>query len=190
MGNVKRVLILDHFDSFTFNLYHLVASMGHEPRVVRYDELKNFKQFNGNTHLILSPGPGCPGQYPRSKEIVHEAAKRGIPTLGVCLGHQIIGEAYGCEVSRCHEICHGRPSKIYHDNSALFQGLPQGFLAGRYHSLKVTIAGNEILASAWSDTKVLMGLRHRVYPLMGIQFHPESVLTPMGAHILGNFLNI
>lgn len=183
------ILVIDNYDSFTYNLVQLVGSLGEELVVYRNDqvtpeEVERLKP----THILISPGPG----HPRSSGVCNELLLRfyrTVPILGVCLGHQCIAHAFGGEVSRAGRQMHGKTSLIHHDAQRLFQGIPSPLTAMRYHSLLVKeplSAGLEV--SARSEEGEIMGIRHRDYPLEGIQFHPESILTPTGEQIIKNFL--
>ncbi len=183
------ILVIDNYDSFTYNLVQLVGSLGMEMKVYRNDritpeEVKHLKP----SHILLSPGPG----HPRSSGVCNELIAdfhRTIPILGVCLGHQCISHSFGGEVSRAGRQMHGKTSLIHHDGKRLFQSLPSPFTAMRYHSLLVKEPLPEGLeVSARSEEGEIMGIRHRDYPLEGIQFHPESILTPAGEQMIKNFL--
>jgi anthranilate synthase/aminodeoxychorismate synthase-like glutamine amidotransferase len=184
------IVLLDNYDSFTYNLYQYLGELGAEIRVVRNDE----KSVNEILELeperiVISPGPGTPDQAGISLELVRAAAGR-VPLLGVCLGHQALGQAFGATVVRAPELKHGKTSEIRHDGRILFAGLPDPFQATRYHSLVVhadTIP-DCLELSAWTEDGLVMGLRHREHPLEGVQFHPESILTSNGKALLSNFL--
>ena len=175
------ILLVDNYDSFTYNLAHYLCELGAEVAVRRPEQL------NGTfepTHLVLSPGPGRP-----SEQLVGLVRDSRVPTLGVCLGHQAIVEAFGGEIAQAKRLVHGKASEIEHDGRGIFSGLPQGFSAGRYHSLAATRIPDELEVSARSDDGEVMGVRHRTLPVDGVQFHPESVLTlPLGRDLLRNFL--
>jgi len=185
-----RVLLVDNYDSFTFNLYQLLGELGAEVEVVRNDALDvDAALAKGADRLVISPGPGRPADAGISLELVRRA---NVPLLGVCLGHQAIGEAFGGEVVRAPKPMHGKTSDVRHDGRSLFAGLPDLVSAGRYHSL--VVAAESVPAclevSAWTDGGIVMGLRHRQRPIEGVQFHPESVLTPAGRDLLRNFLGL
>ena len=186
-----RVLLLDNYDSFVFNVAHGLAALGAEVEVVRADAIAPAEaEKKGFTHLVISPGPGTPDEAGRSIEFVRAFAGR-IPILGVCLGHQAIARAFGAEVARGNAPFHGKASSIYHDGQGVLRGLPNPFEAGRYHSLVVreeTLPA-DLVVSAHTREGVVMGIRHRSLPLEGVQFHPESVLTPRGANLFRNFLS-
>jgi anthranilate synthase/aminodeoxychorismate synthase-like glutamine amidotransferase len=186
-----RVLIIDNYDSFTYNLYQYLGELGAETRVVRNDEVSPEEAVAAADRIVISPGPGTPDQAGISLDVLRHAAGR-VPVLGVCLGHQALGQAFGGRVVRAPRLMHGKSSQIHHDGRTVFAGLPQPFTATRYHSLVVerdsVPAGLEV--SAWTDDGVVMGLRHREYPLEGVQFHPESILTTSGKDLLRNFLNL
>ena len=183
------IAVIDNYDSFTYNLVQYLGEMGAELRVFRnnkvtLDELDRLKP----SHIVISPGPGVPAQAGISEDIVkffHAAT----PILGVCLGHQAIGEVFGGRIVRAPSLMHGKVSPIFHDGKSLFSGLPQGFPATRYHSLAVTDIPHCLEVSAETREGVIMGLRHRDYPTEGIQFHPESIMTVAGKNLLRNFLN-
>jgi anthranilate synthase/aminodeoxychorismate synthase-like glutamine amidotransferase len=182
------ILIVDNFDSFTYNLAHLFAELGAEVVVKRTDEIDaDEAERLAPSHLVLSPGPGRPADAGSMPEIVHRLAGR-VPTLGVCLGHQAIVEAFGGEVGQARELVHGKASAVHHDGRGLFRGLPDDFMAGRYHSLAATRIPAVLEVSATSDDGEVMAVRHPDLPIDGVQFHPESVLTPVGPDLARNFL--
>ncbi|ANY09040.1 aminobenzoate synthetase [Pseudonocardia sp. HH130630-07] len=187
-----RTLLVDNHDSFTFNLFHLLAEVnGTEPEVVRNDDPRWRPSMVGAfDNVVLSPGPGTPHRASDAgicAELVHEPR---VPVLGVCLGHQIIGLAHGARVRHAPEPCHGRVRDVHHDGTGLFAGLPRPMPVVRYHSLHVTDLPADLLATAWSTDGVLMGLEHRDLPLWGVQFHPESIGTGAGRALLRNFRDL
>ena len=183
--------VIDNYDSFTYNLVQLFGELGEEVRVFRNDqitveELAALKP----THIVISPGPGDPSEAGVSNEIIRRLGPT-IPLLGVCLGHQCIGAVFGGEVVRAPQLMHGKTSPIEHGGADLFAGLPNPFEATRYHSLVVAEPLPAALrATAYTPDGELMGLRHQSYPIFGVQFHPESVLTAAGKQLLGNFLAV
>jgi anthranilate synthase component II len=182
------MLLIDNYDSFTYNLAHLFGALGVEVRVVRNDELTaHDAESLGASQLVVSPGPGRPADAGVSIEVIKRLAPR-IPTLGVCLGHQAIVEAFGGEVGYARELLHGKASPVRHDGTGLFTGLPEPFDAGRYHSLAATKLPDELVPTAYADDGEVMAVRHRELPIAGVQFHPESVLTPDGPALARNFL--
>jgi anthranilate synthase component II len=182
------ILLIDNYDSFTYNLAHLFGELGAEVTVRRNDAIDAEEAERlGPSHLVLSPGPGRPRGAGASIEIVKRLAPR-VPTLGVCLGHQAIVEAFGGEIGQAKRLVHGKPSEISHDGRGLFDGLPQPFEAGRYHSLAATRIPDCLEVSATCTDDEVMGVRHRELPVDGVQFHPESVLTPVGPELARNFL--
>lgn len=182
------VIVVDHHDSYTWNLVHLVAAVtGVLPRVVQHDEVEPDDVLR-HSHVVLSPGPGHPGS-PTDFSVgtaVLRAAKR--PVLGVCLGMQGLVAAYGGTVSRLPPA-HGEVASISHDGTGIFAGVPQGFAAVRYHSLGAVELPADVVATAWSEDGVVMGVRHVGRPLEGVQFHPESILSEHGAAMIRNFLS-
>ena len=183
------ILLVDAYDSFTYNLAHLFEQLGAEVVVRRVDEVDAAQAERlAPSHLVLSPGPGRPDGAGAMLELVRDVAGR-VPTLGVCLGHQAIVEALGGEVGPARNLLHGKASAIRHDGRGLFEGLPAGFAAGRYHSLAATAVPPDLEVSARTDDGEVMAVRHRELPIDGIQFHPESVLTPHGPELLRNFLS-
>ena len=184
------ILLIDNYDSFTYNVYQAVANLGQPLQVVRNDQLSLTDISDGHYDAIMiSPGPGTPDDAGISKEVVtHFAGK--LPILGICLGHQVIGEAFGAKVIRAPQPVHGKTAKIIHDGNGLYANLPQPFIAGRYHSL---IVDRDTLPdcmeiTALNNEGLIMGLKHRHFNIQGVQFHPESILTPEGTTLLGNFL--
>lgn len=186
-----KVLIIDCYDSFTFNLYQQVGKFGGNPVVLTSDTpLEDLKKTMCD-RIILSPGPGTPGDSGVCPEVL-ETMSRTIPTLGVCLGHQTICTAFGGEVIRAGHLMHGKTSVIQHDGQGIFTGLSAPFTATRYHSLvaKKDSLPPELQVSATSlDDHYVMGVRHKRFPIEGVQFHPESILSPQGDRIIRNFLN-
>lgn len=186
------ILLIDNYDSFTYNLVQLLQVLGEHVHVCRNDHMKleEIERLNPSA-LVISPGPGTPRQAGISMEAIRFLGP-GIPVLGVCLGHQAIASAFGGKVTRAKRIMHGKTSDIYHDGRTLYRGLPDSFEATRYHSLIIERnAVPECLeVSAWSEEGEIMGLRHRKYKIEGIQFHPESILTDFGSHILKNFIHL
>ena len=182
------ILLIDNYDSFTYNLAHLFGELGAEVTVRRNDAIDaDEAERLAPSHLVLSPGPGRPRDAGASVEIVKRLAPR-VPTLGVCLGHQAIVEAFGGEIGQAKRLVHGKPSEISHDGRGLFEGLPQPFEAGRYHSLAATQIPDCLEVSATCTDDEVMGVRHRDLAVDGVQFHPESVLTPVGPELAHNFL--
>jgi anthranilate synthase/aminodeoxychorismate synthase-like glutamine amidotransferase len=175
------ILVVDNYDSFSYNLAHLFGALGAEVVVLRNDE-PGLEQLEPE-RLVISPGPGRPP--PRVVDLVRRAR---VPTLGVCLGHQAIVEAFGGEIGFARRLVHGKASPVHHDGRGLFAGLPPGFEAGRYHSLAATRVPDELEISATCDEGEVMAVRHRELPVDGVQFHPESVLTPDGPALAHNFL--
>jgi para-aminobenzoate synthetase len=187
-----RTLLIDNYDSYTFNLFHLLGEVGgDEPVVVRNDELPwEELAAMGPDNVVISPGPGRP-EHPRDVGVSLDALNSAeVPVLGVCLGHQALAHVTGGAVEHAPEVMHGRLSPIHHDERALFAGIPQGFLAVRYHSLVVGAVPAELRVTARTPDGVIMGLEHRTRPLFGVQFHPESVSTRHGRRILENFRDI
>ena len=182
------ILLVDNYDSFTYNLAHLFEELGAEVIVRRNDAIDAETAARlGATHLVISPGPGRPADAGATPELVRNLAPR-IPTLGVCLGHQAIVEGFGGEIAAARELVHGKACTVKHDGRGLFTGLPTELEAGRYHSLAAETVPDELEVSATSDDGEVMAVRHRELPIDGIQFHPESVLTPLGLEIARNFL--
>jgi anthranilate synthase/aminodeoxychorismate synthase-like glutamine amidotransferase len=187
-----RLLLIDNYDSFTYNLVQAFMVLGADVRVIRNDEISvdAAKQLD-ITHLCISPGPGTPQDAGVSMAMVRAFAGR-LPIFGVCLGHQAITEAFGGEVVRAPRLMHGKTSFVKHDARTVFEGLPQPCEVGRYHSLIAAPASipPELEVSAITTEGEIMGVRHRRFMIEGVQFHPESVLTPQGPQLMGNFLRM
>ena len=185
------ILLIDNYDSFTYNLYQYLSELGAEVRVARNDALTvEDVEAMAPRGIVISPGPGTPKEAGISNDVIRRFGPE-VPSLGVCLGHQCVGYAYGGTVDRGGEIMHGKTSLVHHDGKGLFQGLPNPFEAIRYHSLAVYQDGlpDSLEVSAWTDKGVIMGLRHREYPVEGVQFHPESIMTGVGKALLQNYLD-
>ena len=182
------ILLVDNYDSFTYNLVHLFQELGAEVVVRRNDEIDaDAAERLAPSHLVVSPGPGRPGNSGATVEIVRRLSPT-TPTLGVCLGHQAIVEAFGGEIGQARRLVHGKASAISHDGSGIFSGLPENFQAARYHSLAATRISEDLEVSATTEDGEVMAVRHRTLPVDGVQFHPESVLTPDGPLLCRNFL--
>jgi anthranilate synthase component 2 len=185
-----RVLVIDNYDSFVYNLVQYLGELGAEPLVHRHDELglDEIAALDPDA-VLISPGPGRPEDAGLSNRVIEHFAGRR-PVLGVCLGHQCIGQVYGGEVVRAPRIMHGKTSLIRHDGTGVFAGLPEPFEATRYHSLVVERSSvpPDLEVTAWTDDGTVMGLRHRTLAVEGVQFHPESILTGSGHDLLRNFL--
>ena len=186
------LLLIDNYDSFTYNLFQYLSELGEEVIVVRNDKMSidEMKKLSPQ-RIAISPGPGTPEQAGISNQVIRHFGAR-LPILGVCLGHQCLGYAYGARVDRAGEIKHGKSSLIHHDGKGLFSGLPNPFPAIRYHSLAVMRDNlpDCLEVSAWAENGLIMGLRHRQFPVDGVQFHPESIMTEVGKDLLKNFLEL
>ncbi len=184
-----KILVIDNYDSFVFNLVQYLAQLGAECTVVRNDEVSAdaAKDFDG---VLISPGPGIPERAGVSVEMINYCAVNKIPLFGVCLGHQAIGVAFGAKVSRAPELLHGKTSQIIHQGAGVLADIPSPFTATRYHSLAVERESvpDEIEITSNTDSGVVMSMRHKTLPIEGVQFHPESVLTQHGHHMLANWL--
>ena len=182
------ILLIDNYDSFTYNLAHLFGELGADVHVRRNDEISpDEAEALAPSHLIVSPGPGRPEDAGATPDILRRLAGR-VPTLGVCLGHQAIVQVFGGEVGQARQLVHGKATLVEHDGRGIFAGLPSDFLAGRYHSLAATSVPAVFETSATSADGEVMAVRHKELPIDGVQFHPESVLTPHGKDIAKNFL--
>jgi anthranilate synthase/aminodeoxychorismate synthase-like glutamine amidotransferase len=186
------ILVIDNYDSFTYNIVQEMGELGADIQVVRNDQVtvEQIRKMSPS-HIVVSPGPGFPKDSGISRDVILDLG-RTIPTLGVCLGHQCIGEVYGGVVSHAKKQMHGKISMIHHDSDPLFNGLSNPFQATRYHSLVVQMdtLPKELVVTAWTEDDEIMGLRHKYFPVVGVQFHPESILTLNGIQILKNFLEI
>jgi anthranilate synthase/aminodeoxychorismate synthase-like glutamine amidotransferase len=182
------ILVIDNYDSFTYNLVQYLGELGEDLRVYRNDKItpEEIERLNPS-RIVISPGPGTPADAGISEDVIRHFHS-STPILGVCLGHQAIGEVFGGKIVRAPTLMHGKVSEIFHDGKSLFKGLPQGFPATRYHSLMVTQVPECLEVSAETKEGVVMGLRHRDVPTEGIQFHCESIMTVVGKGILKNFL--
>jgi len=183
------LLLIDNYDSFTYNLAHLFAELGADVVVHRNDELDaDEAERLAPSHLVVSPGPGRPEDSGNTLAILERLAGR-VPTLGVCLGHQALVQLYGGEIGRARELVHGKASTIRHDGQGVYAGLPADLEVGRYHSLAAHTIPDALVVTATSPDGEVMGVRHRALPVEGVQFHPESVLTPLGPELGRNFLS-
>jgi anthranilate synthase component II len=192
----KRLLVIDNYDSFTYNLVQYLGELGQEPEVIRNDAATIAEVASmGPLGIVISPGPCTPAEAGICTDLVRELGAE-TPILGVCLGHQCIGEAYGGRVVRATQVMHGKLSQVEHDGLGVFAGLPSPLTATRYHSLVVEADGlpTALTATAWTQAqgggRVLMGIRHRQHPVEGVQFHPESILTDAGHDLLRNFIDL
>jgi anthranilate synthase/aminodeoxychorismate synthase-like glutamine amidotransferase len=186
------ILLIDNYDSFTFNLVHFLGDLGARCEVVRNDRLTVAEAMaRAPEAIVLSPGPCTPNEAGICLELIAAAAGR-IPLLGVCLGHQAIGQAFGGDVVRAPAPMHGKISRVRHDDTDIFAGIPTPFSATRYHSLivRADTMPEALVATAWSEDGIVMGLRHRTLPVFGVQFHPESIASEHGHDLLRNFLAI
>jgi anthranilate synthase component 2 len=182
------LLMIDNYDSFTYNLVHLFEELGAEVRVFRNDAITvEEAEALAPAQLVISPGPGRPADAGVSVELIRRLGPN-VPTLGVCLGHQAIVEAFGGEIGQARALLHGKSSPVEHDGKGVFQGLPAPLEAGRYHSLAALQVPDELEVTARTPDGEVMGVRHRELPIEGVQFHPESVLTPLGPDLARNFL--
>ena len=183
------ILLVDNYDSFTYNLAHLFGELGAEVVVRRNDAIdEDESERLAPSHLVVSPGPGRPEDAGASIAILERLIPR-VPTLGVCLGHQALVQLHGGTVEQARELVHGKATTVAHDGRGIFAGMPEDFLAGRYHSLAATSVPEVFEVSATAPDGEVMAVRHRSLPVDGVQFHPESVLTPLGRDIAKNFLS-
>jgi anthranilate synthase component 2 len=186
------LLVIDNYDSFTYNLFQYLSELGEEVSVVRNDKitLEEIERMKPE-RIVISPGPSTPLNAGISNDVIRRFGDK-TPILGVCLGHQCIGYSYGGAFGSASEIMHGKSSMVYHNNSGVFGGLPNPFPAIRYHSLMVAREGlpDCLEITAWTEDETIMGISHRQYPVEGVQFHPESFMTPAGKDVLRNFLQL
>jgi para-aminobenzoate synthetase component 2 len=184
-----RVLVIDNYDSFVYNLVQYLAQLGADCTVRRNDEV-DLDELDTADGVLISPGPGTPERAGASVDVIRRSADRGLPVLGVCLGHQAIGVAWGGIVERAPELLHGKTSLVHHSGDPLFAGLPDPFVATRYHSLSIRPDSLPTALEVTGRTEggVIMGVRHRELPVVGVQFHPESVLTEGGHRLLANWM--
>ncbi len=184
------LLMIDNYDSFTYNLVQYLGELGEDVMVVRNDEitLDAVQQLNP-AGVVISPGPCTPDEAGISVDLINQFSGK-VPILGVCLGHQSIGQAFGGKIVRAGKIMHGKTSPVFHDGKGVFQGMPNPFIATRYHSLVIERSSipDCLEISAWTEDGEIMGVRHRTLPVEGVQFHPESVLSEHGHQLLSNFL--
>ncbi len=184
------ILLIDNYDSFTYNLVQYLGEMGEEVKAIRNDRIRVEEVTEMNpSHVVISPGPKTPKEAGICCDLILSFSGK-FPILGVCLGHQCIGAAYGAEIVRAERLMHGKTSRIHHDGQTIFSQLPDPFEAARYHSLIVRREGfpSCLQISAWTAEGEIMGIRHREYPTEGVQFHPESILTQEGKDLLRNFV--
>jgi len=183
------ILLIDNYDSFTYNLYQQIEALGEKVKVVKHDQIsiKEIEKLSPKK-IVISPGPGKPEEGGVSKAVVQKFYTK-IPILGVCLGHEIIGQLFSSKVVYAPKILHGKTSEIYHDESTLFDGVKNPFTGARYHSLILNKTPKDFKLTAWTKENEIMAIQHKKYPLFGIQFHPESFLTKEGEKIMKNFLN-
>jgi para-aminobenzoate synthetase component 2 len=189
--NPVRVLVIDNYDSFVYTIAGYLTQLGAECDVRRNDEV-TLADADGYDGILLSPGPGAPKDAGICPEMVMQCAERAQPMIGVCLGHQALGEVFGATVTHASELMHGKTSLVAHDGTGVFEGLPSPFTATRYHSLAVVAetVPDELRVTGATENGIVMGLQHRELPLYGVQFHPESVLTQGGHRLLANWLGI
>ena len=186
------ILLIDNYDSFTYNLYQYLCELGADVQVARNDQISLEEIADmAPEKIVISPGPCTPAEAGISSDVIRHYGS-SLPTLGVCLGHQCVGYAFGGTVGGAGEIMHGKMSLIHHDGEGVFKGLPNPFEAIRYHSLAVYREDlpEELIVTAWTENGLVMGMRHRDYPIEGIQFHPESIMTKVGKDLLQNFLDM
>ncbi len=189
---MTRILVVDNYDSFVYTIVGYLAQLGAETVVVRNDAVPPLDERVGYDGVLISPGPGTPAEAGASVQVIRDCADAGTPMLGVCLGHQALGEVFGGVVSHAPELMHGKTSLIEHAGAGVLAGLPQPFSATRYHSLAVEDGtfSDELEVTARTANGIIMGLQHRTLPLHGVQFHPESVLTEGGHRLLANWLTM
>jgi para-aminobenzoate synthetase component 2 len=189
---VTRILVIDNYDSFVYTIVGYLNQLGAETDVVRNDAVPALAERAGYDGVLISPGPGTPAEAGASMDVIRDCAEQRTPMLGVCLGHQALGEVFGGTVTHAPELMHGKTSPVVHDGDGVLAGLPTPFTATRYHSLAVVngTVRDELEVTATTANGIIMGLQHRTLPLHGVQFHPESVLTQGGHRLLANWLEI
>ena len=189
---MTRILVIDNYDSFVYTIVGYLDQLGAETVVVRNDAVPPLEERTGFDGVLVSPGPGTPAEAGRSMDVIRECAATGTPMLGVCLGHQALGEVFGGTVTHAPELMHGKTSLVEHEGTSVLEGLPSPFTATRYHSLSVEnpTVPEQLEVTATTASGIIMGLQHRDLPLTGVQFHPESVLTEGGHRILANWLEV
>lgn len=187
----SRILVVDNYDSFVYTIVGYLDQLGAETVVVRNDAVPPLTERAGFDGVLISPGPGTPAEAGASIQVIRDCAESGLPMLGVCLGHQALGEVFGGTVTHAPELMHGKTSQVEHEGQGVFAGLPTPFTATRYHSLAVVdgTVSDELVVTARANG-IIMGLQHRELPLHGVQFHPESVLTEGGHRMLANWLAV
>ncbi len=186
-----KILLIDNYDSFTYNLYHYLLSLRCKVEVIRNDRINSTNILkNKYKKIVISPGPGNPSQAGNCLKIVKDLSKK-IPILGVCLGHQIIGQAFGAKIINAKKLMHGKTSKIFHNKIGIFKGVKNNIVGTRYHSLIIDIKtlNKDFIITAKTKDNVIMGIMHKNYNLHGVQFHPESINTMEGMKLIKNFLN-
>ena len=188
---MTRILVIDNYYSFVYTIVGYLDQLGAETVVVRNDAVPPLEERTGYDGILVSPGPGTPAEAGASMDVIRDCAATGTPMLGVCLGHQALGEVFGGTVTHAPELMHGKTSEVAHDGAGVLAGLPQPFTATRYHSLAVVdgTVSDELEVTATANG-IIMGLQHRTLPLHGVQFHPESVLTEGGHRLLANWLEL
>ena len=191
MSDVTRILVVDNYDSFVYTIVGYLDQLGAKTEVVRNDAVPSAQERSGFDGVLVSPGPGNPQEAGASLQVIRDCAQAGTPMLGVCLGHQALGEVFGGVVTHAPELMHGKTSQVEHEGAGVLTGLPSPFTATRYHSLAVVdgTISDELVVTARANG-IIMGLQHRTLPLHGVQFHPESVLTEGGHRLLANWLEI
>lgn len=185
-----KILLIDNYDSFTYNLYHYISSLKHKVEIYRNDKIDiNKIKKKKYQKIVISPGPGHPGQSGNCIKVVKYFYKK-IPILGVCLGHQIIGQVFNCNIVEAKQLMHGKTSLVTHNSKGIFRGIKKVFSATRYHSLIIDRKNlsKDLIITAETKDKIIMGIMHKKYKVHGVQFHPESIKTPEGLNLLKNFL--
>jgi len=182
------ILLIDNYDSFTYNLFQQIARLGQEVTVVKNDEISIavIRQLDPS-HIVISPGPKTPRDSGISLDVIREFYTTK-PILGVCLGHQCLGEVFGVQTVAAKSIVHGKRDRVHHTNDGIFKDIPNPFIAARYHSLMIKSIPNDFKRTAWADDDTIMGIAHNAYPVFGVQFHPESFMTEYGDILIRNFL--